>query len=219
MKISLIDEKNNKFEAELIRYFTNVNDKYLIYSKNEKDASNFITLYLTKIESDNGIKVGREVIDKNEWSLIKKFLEKTISENKENKPVSINDADPIEVSDVKVNGSKAFKLQDNFVELFSANKKSFEIVQRLREERNTAIPIPTETTEYISKNDSEKEIKKEVSSEVATEEDLTTSYENLYDKMLESNKQLLDTNEKLIKENDELLEKLRKIQEILEEKN
>jgi hypothetical protein len=211
MKITLIDQSNNKFEAELIRYFMNVNDKYLIYSKNEKDSSSFITLYLTKIISDNGIKIGLDITDKNEWSLIKKFLEQTITENKEGKPVTINDCDPIEVSDLKVNARKPFKLQEEMVNLFSANQKSFEIVQRLRAERNIAVPIPTETTEYV------KEEKEEIETSTDNgEEENANTYENLYNKMLESNKQLLDTNEKLIKENDELLEKLTKIKEIIE---
>ena len=228
MKINLIGQDNNKFEVELIRYFENVNDKYLIYTKNEKDSSNFLTLYLTKVESDSGIRIGVEVSDKNEWSLIKNFLKRTIAENKEGKPVTIDDIDPIEVNDLKVNSSKPFKLQTDMVELFSKNQKRFEIVQRMREERNTAIPIPTETTEYILNSTEpeaieEPQVDKNVEEQPVVEETATEeveenldSYKDLYDSMVEANKKLVDMNETLIKENDDLLEKIINIKELLE---
>src|SRR5574344_2775777 len=102
MKGTLIDSNNQKFEAEIVRYFQNVNDKYLIYTKNEKDSSGFILLYLTKVISDNGIRIGVEITDPNEWSLVINFIKKTVAENKENKKPSITDVNPIEVKDLKV---------------------------------------------------------------------------------------------------------------------
>lgn len=154
MKGNLIGPDNQKFEADIVRYFQNVNDKYLIYSKGEKDNNGFILLYATKVLSDNGIKIGENITDENEWSLIKNFLKQTVNENKENKPLSIVDINPIEVNDLKLNASRPFKLQENAVELFGKNKKSFEIVQQMLERENTAIPVAPEVTEFVN-NDEE----------------------------------------------------------------
>lgn len=153
MKGNLIGPDNQKFQADIVRYFQNVNDKYLIYSKGEKDDNGFVLLYVTKVLSDNGIKIGENVTDENEWSLIKNFLKQTVNENKENKPLTIIDINPIEINDLKINASRPFKLQENVVELFEKNKKSFEIVQQMLERQNTAIPVAPEVTEFVKASD------------------------------------------------------------------
>lgn len=150
MKVFLIGPDNQKFEAEIVRYFQNVNDHYLIYTKNEKDANGYVLLYATKVVSDNGIKVGENITDENEWALIKSFLQKTVSENKEGRPVSIEDSNPVEVNDLKINAQRPFKLSETSVELFSKNKKSFEIVQKMAEEQNTVkVPVAPEVSEFV----------------------------------------------------------------------
>ena len=150
MKGFLIGPDNQKFEAEIVRYFQNVNDHYLIYTKNEKDANGYVLLYATKVVSDNGIKVGENITDENEWALIKSFLQKTVSENKEGRPVSIDDSNPVEVNDLKINAQRPFKLSETSVELFSKNKKSFEIVQKMAEEQNTVkVPVAPEVSEFV----------------------------------------------------------------------
>lgn len=158
MKGFLIGPDNERFEAEIVRYFQNVNDHYLIYTKNEKDANGYVLLYLTKVVSDNGIKVGENVTDVNEWDLIKSFLQKTVSENKEGLPLSIEDNNPAEIADLKINSQRPFKLSENSVELFGKNKKNFDIVQKMMEEQNTVkIPVAPEISEFVteeSKNES-----------------------------------------------------------------
>ena len=150
MKGFLIGPDNQRFEAEIVRYFQNVNDHYLIYTKNEKDANGYVLLYATKVVSDSGIKVGENITDENEWALIKSFLQKTVSENKEGLPVSIDDSNPAEISDLKINAQRPFKLSETSVELFGRNKKSFEIVQRMAEEQNTVkVPVAPEVTEFV----------------------------------------------------------------------
>lgn len=150
MKGFLIGPDNQRFEAEIVRYFQNVNDHYLIYTKNEKDANGYILLYATKVISDSGIKVGENITDENEWALIKSFLQKTVSENKEGRPVSIADSNPAEINDLKINNQRPFKLSETSVELFGKNKKSFEIVQKMAEEQNTVKnPVAPEVTEFV----------------------------------------------------------------------
>lgn len=151
MKGFLIGPDNERFEAEIVRYFQNVNDHYLIYTKNEKDANGYVLLYLTKVVSDNGIKVGENVTDVNEWDLIKSFLQKTVSENKEGLPLSIEDNNPAEIADLKINSQRPFKLSENSVELFGKNKKNFDIVQKMMEEQNTVkIPVAPEISEFVT---------------------------------------------------------------------
>lgn len=151
MKMFLIGPNNDRFEAEIVRYFENVNDHYLIYTKGEKDANGYVLLYATKVVSDSGIRVGENITDENEWALIKSFLQKTVSENKEKKPVSINDSNPVEVNELKINAQRPFKLSEASAELFGQNKKDFEIVQKKIEEQNTVkVPVPPEVTEFVN---------------------------------------------------------------------
>ena len=150
MKSFLIGIDNERFEAEIVRYFQNVNDKYLVYTKGEKDANGYVLLYATKVLSDSGIKIGENITDENEWALIKSFLQKTVSENKEGVPVTINDLNPVEVNDLKINAQRPFKLSESAVELFGRNKKSFEIVQKMQEAQNTVKePVAPEFTEFV----------------------------------------------------------------------
>lgn len=154
MKGFLIGPDNEKFEANIVRYFQNVNDKYLIYTKGEKDANGYELLYVTKVINDNGIKVGETITDENEWALIKNFLKQTVNENKENKPLSIKDCNPIEINDLKINNQRPFKLQETVVELFGKNKASFEIVQKMLDAQNTvSVPVAPEFSEFVTSND------------------------------------------------------------------
>lgn len=150
MKGFLIGPDNERFEADIVRYFKNVNDHYLIYTKGEKDANGYILLYAVKVISDNGIKIGEDITDGNEWSLIKSFLQKTVSENKEGRPVTIEDCNPVEINDLKINSQRPFKLSETAVDLFGKNKKSFEIVQKMMKEQNTVkIPVAPEVPEFV----------------------------------------------------------------------
>lgn len=150
MKGFLIGPDNQRFEAEIVRYFQNVNDHYLIYTRNEKDANGYVLLYATKVVSDSGIKVGENITDENEWALIKSFLQRTVTENKEGRPVTIDDSNPAEINDLKINAQRPFKLSETSVELFGRNKKSFEIVQKMVEEQNTVkVPVAPEVAEFV----------------------------------------------------------------------
>lgn len=238
MKGNLIDANNQRFEAEIVRYFQNVNDKYLIYTKNEKDNSGFILLYLTKVISDNGIRIGMEITDPNEWSLITNFIRKTVAENKENKQLSIIDVNPIEVNDLKINAFKPFKLQESVVELFARNKKTFEIVQQMLDRQNTAIPVPPEVVEFVRKEptvnanfadlftpktpvelpkveEKAPEVVNEPIENKQTEVTATPNYEELYNKELVRNNELSKEIEELLKNNAELKNILDQIKELL----
>lgn len=234
MKGNLIDANNQRFEAEIVRYFQNVNDKYLIYTKNEKDSSGFILLYLTKVISDNGIRIGVEITDPNEWSLVTNFIRKTVAENKENKKLSIIDVNPIEVNDLKVNAFKPFKLQESVVELFAKNKETFEIVQQMLDRQNTAIPVPPEVTEFVAKEPTVNanfadlftpkapieptpvETKVAETTTESPKETIAPNFEELYSKELERNNALSSEIEELLKSNADLKAIIDQIKELLQ---
>lgn len=183
MKGFLIGPDNIRFEADIVRYFQNVNDHYLIYTKNEKDANGYVLLYATKVVSDSGIKVGENITDENEWALIKSFLQKTVSENKEGRPVSIEDSNPAEIADLKINAQRPFKLSETSVELFGKNKKSFEIVQKMAEEQNTVkIPVAPEVTEFVvNETQPTVNVDANVNTEVNTNlEEATPNFDNAF---------------------------------------
>lgn len=183
MKGFLIGPDNIRFEADIVRYFQNVNDHYLIYTKNEKDANGYVLLYATKVVSDSGIKVGENITDENEWALIKSFLQKTVSENKEGRPVSIEDSNPAEIADLKINAQRPFKLSETSVELFGKNKKSFEIVQKIAEEQNTVkIPVAPEVTEFVvNETQPTVNVDANVNTEVNTNlEEATPNFDNAF---------------------------------------
>ncbi|MEG0826118.1 MAG: hypothetical protein RR404_01475 [Bacilli bacterium] len=155
MKGFLIGPDNERFEADIVRYFQNVNDKYLIYKKNEKnekDQNGYILLNAVKVVNDNGIKVGETIVDENEWSLIKNFLNQTVTANKEGKKLSIIDCNPVEINDLKINNQRQFKLKESVADLFGQNKKSFEIIQQMANQRNTVeYPVAPEVTEFVTR--------------------------------------------------------------------
>ncbi|MDD3187806.1 MAG: hypothetical protein PHD02_05025 [Bacilli bacterium] len=237
MKVALISPDNQRFEAELVRYFQNVNDKYLIYYKNEKDANNLVTLYVTTVVSDNGIKIGENITDANEWSLIKNFIEKTVNENRDNRPLTIKDVNPTEINDLKINASKPFKLKEADMQMFSKNQESFEIVQQMLERVNTAIPVPPETTEFVTEEDDVPEVaaytepapqtnipleeKTEINdSIVAPSLDDTVpaseiDFKSLYEREQKKNTDLESELEELLKENALYKEKMDKLKELI----
>lgn len=174
MKGFLIGPDNERFEAEIVRYFKNVNDYYLIYTKNEKDANGYVLLYVTKVISDSGIKVGETVTDENEWALIKSFLQKTVSENKEGRALTIEDCNPAEIADLKINSQRPFKLSEASVELFGRNKKSFEIVQKMAAEQNIVkVPVAPEVTEFVTDNNEEPKVENVFNFESPVNQDVT----------------------------------------------
>lgn len=139
MKVFMINPNNERFEAEIVRYFQNINDKYIIYTLGEKDANGFQIVYATKIVNDGGIRVGKTITDENEWVLVKNFIKETVNQNKNNQPLTIQDANPAEILELKIDSTRPFKLQAVVVDMFAKNQKSFEIVQNIPKVESTKV--------------------------------------------------------------------------------
>ena len=117
MKVFMINPNNERFEAEIVRYFQNINDKYIVYTLEEKDSNGFQIVYATKVVNDGGVRVGKTITDENEWSLVKNFIKETVNQNKNNQPLSIQDANPAELLELKIDSVRPFKLQAAVVEM------------------------------------------------------------------------------------------------------
>lgn len=149
MKVFMINPNNERVEVDVLRYFQNMNDKYVVYSLGEKDANGLQVVYAIKIGNDGGVRVGQNITDNNEWELVKRFIRETVSQNKNNQPLTIQDVNPAEIAELKIDSMHPFKLQVPVVEMFEKNQKSFDIVQTEApvenhvEENPTSLDIPT----------------------------------------------------------------------------
>ncbi len=78
--ITLIDDfgKMNNIELVCAFYSKKLDNKYLIYSKNEKDDGGHTIIYLGKILYDNDKQIIVDVNEYEEWSHLKEIM-KTMS--------------------------------------------------------------------------------------------------------------------------------------------
>ena len=77
--IRIIDCEGNELDVEFISILEENNNKYLIYTKGEKQKSGNLVIYINKLR----IKVGKynleNIVDDEEWGSVKKLLSNTIS--------------------------------------------------------------------------------------------------------------------------------------------
>ena len=195
--IDNIDLKINgkKTKVNIVRYFLNSEQRYLIYTLGEKDDAGYIKLYVSKMEY-NPLKAV-SITDDEEWSRIKDLIKTTIKENKQNSSLSITDLNYSEIDGIEVVDSKIFKLLDSMVEILSSNKKLFEDYSDVIYD-NTLVP-----------DEEEKKEKKTVKEEKTNEDGI--SYKDLYLQEIENRKLV----EKDLKKAIEIIEKFReKVDEI-----
>lgn len=124
-KIILKNIDHEKVEIEVIRYFENNENEYLIYSLNELVGDGYIKLYASKIIG-NGAHI---IVDDDEWFLIKEIIKNIIKANHEGMSLNVIDLDEDELDNITLNDTRIFKLQGNLVNLLSENKqvKSIEL--------------------------------------------------------------------------------------------
>lgn len=112
---------NEKIDVEVIRYFVNNNNEYLIYSLNEIDSSGYTKLYASKI-------IGTKaciITDDEEWNLIKQIIKEIVRNNRDGSELNVIDIDENNLDDVILQDTRVFKLQGNLVNLLSENKQIF----------------------------------------------------------------------------------------------
>lgn len=121
---------------EVIRYFSNNDNAYLIYSLNENDEAGYTKLYASKIIGDSA----RIIIDDDEWILIKEIIKDIVKNNRDGNPLNIIDLNEEDLENITLEDNRIFKLQGNLVNLLSENKNKPEepmiddIVEEVEEE-------------------------------------------------------------------------------------
>lgn len=74
MSIVLSDGNIEEVEVILAFAFKDTNKEYIVYTKNEKDENNNITVYVSKIDRSTGEPKLLGVEDETEWNRIKDVL-------------------------------------------------------------------------------------------------------------------------------------------------
>ncbi len=184
-----IDGKKTK--VNIVRYFLNGEQRYLIYTLNEKDESGYVKLYVSKMEYNPLRAVS--ITDEDEWTRIKDLIKQTIKENKQNSTLSITDLNYSDIKDIEVVDSKIFKLLDSMVEILSSNKKLFEDYSDVVYDSE-----PVETNDDKDSND-----------------ESGTSYKELYFKEIENRKQVEQDLNKAIEIINEFRKKVEEINKLL----
>ena len=188
--IDNIDLKINgkKTKVNIVRYFLNSEQRYLIYTLGEKDDAGYIKLYVSKMEYNPLRAIS--IADEDEWSRIKDLIKTTIKENKQNSALSITDLNYSEIEGIEVEDSKIFKLLDSMVEILASNKKLFE-----------------DYSDVVLDNDS---VEEDDSSD-----DNGTNYKELYFQEIENRKLVEKDLKKSIEIIDKFREKLDEINKLL----
>ena len=120
--IVLYNQNGQKFDVEVVRYFSKGNNKYLIFSLDEKDNNGYVQLYLTKVEDVDGTYVMSNVTDEKEWREFRDSIQQIVNNNK----AGIPNNDYLDVK--KLNGStvaefRIFKLKDEVSKVLSLKDK------------------------------------------------------------------------------------------------
>lgn len=109
-KIVIFNANNESMQVDVVRYFSEINNKYFIFSLHEIDTQGHMNIYVTKIIDQNGALVGTNIIDDVEWTNLKTNLQRIIKENRTNGNAVVNDLSYKELENIKVADRRALKL-------------------------------------------------------------------------------------------------------------
>ncbi len=116
----------DELNIDVIRYFTNNDVEYLIYSLNEIDNSGYTKLYASKIIGNKACIIS----DEEEWELIKQIIKEVVRNNRDGSELKIVDINEDNLNDIVLQDTRVFKLQGNLVNLLAENKKVNKIIQK-----------------------------------------------------------------------------------------
>ena len=136
-KVTISNLQGENGLVNVIRYFMNNGNEYLIYSLNEVDEAGYTRLYVTKITGVDGT-YSAETLNDTEWNEIKNIVKLIVKANKEGIPVPVQDLNPKKISNILLKDKKIFKLNAPLVNDLGANKPNFD------EETGTQNTIPTQ---------------------------------------------------------------------------
>ena len=128
--IVLYNQNGQKFDVNVVRYFKDGNNKYLVFDLAEVDNNGYIQLYLAKEYNENGKMILGNVPDEEEWHKFRDTIQVIVNNNRNNIP-NENDLDYKVLDGATVSEFRVFKLKEDVAKLFGSNKnlKKEEIIK------------------------------------------------------------------------------------------
>lgn len=120
-KIFITTQTGQKVEVGVVRLFKHNESVFFIYTLSEKDANNYVKLYVTKINMSNLQSV--VINDETEWTSFKDIMKDIIKRNRDNTPLEIVDLDPKTIENITVYDPKVFKLSEEMTNFLQMNVK------------------------------------------------------------------------------------------------
>ncbi len=77
--IKIIDSSDTELNVELISIIEDNDKKYLIYSKNERQKSENLVLYVSKLRIKEGTYYLENITDEQEWINVKRLMSNIIN--------------------------------------------------------------------------------------------------------------------------------------------
>lgn len=112
-------QNDAKIVIDVLRYFEYDGNKYVIFGNGEVDDSDYIKLHFSKLEKPG---VASKINDEAEWVKLKELIKIIVKETKTGEVTSIKDQDEVELVQLKIEGSKVFKLSSKIAEVLTTNK-------------------------------------------------------------------------------------------------
>ena len=120
-KLVILNSENAETNVNVIRYFKYKNDYFLIFSYDEIDESGKQKLYIVQILDELGEKIARNINDLDEWNNIQKMIKETIKQIKKGNDDNIEKLDFCELSNIKIEEPREFKVDPKLVKILSTN--------------------------------------------------------------------------------------------------
>lgn len=120
-KIFITTQTGQKIEVGVVRLFRYNDNVFFIYTLSEKDANNYVKLYVTKVNLNN--MQGVVISEVSEWEQFKEIMKTIIKNNRNNVPLEIVDLDPKMIANIVVYEPKVFKLSEEMTNFLQMNVK------------------------------------------------------------------------------------------------
>lgn len=119
--IVLYNQSGQKFNVNVVRYFKDGNNKYLVFDLSEIDNNGYIQLYLAKEQEENGKVTLGNVTDSDEWQKFTSTIQKIVTNNR-NGIANEGDLDYKVLDGATVSEFRIFKLKEDVAKMLGANK-------------------------------------------------------------------------------------------------
>lgn len=121
-KVFLRDGNGKALYPDLVRYFAYQNDSYLIYTFHEIDESNFVKLYVVKVQEKEGAVIAKYIEDDFTWKKMTVIIKQLLKEIRNEQLVSFEDLDMIKIVGMQIEKAREFKLGASLVHTLTLQK-------------------------------------------------------------------------------------------------